>query len=255
LKPKKLGELKGPFIVWLFFTLYFATLMLLGGSSNGKLPQNVTALLVLSLVSSMSISYGVPLIFLLVFLAVWEKRRALRQIFSSIGLRKTGFVKSVFWGFALFPLMILIGLMTMALSYFLGPAPFLRASVYNSGQTPFWYLYYVVIYSFFPVAVVEEAWARGYMLDRLVPQHPSSLVKALPATLLSSFLFTLWHVPGYLWGYSFSIPWLVGLLTVNVFPLSVVLSVACVRARTRNIIGPVLVHFLLDAMPIILTLA
>jgi membrane protease YdiL (CAAX protease family) len=77
---------------------------------------------------------------------------------------------------------------------------------------------------FFPVAVVEEIVGRGYMLDRLMPQDPSSLVKALPAILLSSLFFTIYHVPTYLKGYAFSIPRTVGLLTLNVFPISVVLS-------------------------------
>jgi len=112
----------------------------------------------------------------------------------------------------------------------------------------------MIIYSFFPVAVVEEAFARGYMLDRLTPHHPSSIVKALTAIVLSSLLFTLWHVPGYLIAYSFSIPWVVGLLAGNVFPISLVLSIAYVRARTRNIVGPMLIHFLLNALPMILNL-
>jgi hypothetical protein len=55
-------------------------------------------------------------------------------------------------------------------------------------QVPTWYLWYMIIQFFFPVAVVEEAVGRGYMLDRLMPQHPASLVKALPAILLSSLL-------------------------------------------------------------------
>jgi len=106
----------------------------------------------------------------------------------------------------------------------------------------------MIIYAFFPVAVVEEAFGRGYMLDRLLPQHPSSLKKGLPAILLSSLLFTLWHLPGYVIGYRFSIPWIASLLAVNVFPLSVVLSVAYIRAKTRNIVDPLPIHFLLDAI-------
>ena len=59
----------------------------------------------------------------------------------------------------------------------------------------------------------------------------------------------------YLLLYPLSATGVVGLLAGNVFPISVVLGIAYVRARTRNIIGPVLVHFLLDSMPIILSLA
>jgi len=252
---KKLGETKGPLIVWLFFTLYFAIPILFSGSgsSSGTLPQNITASLLLALLMSIAIGWGGILVFLVIFLALWEKRRSLREIFSSVGLKKTGSVKSVLWSFALLPLLIAIALLgMMVLSYLLGPIP---SAVSGSVQIPAWYIWYMVIYSFFPVAVLEEATARGYMLDRLMPQHPSSLVKALPAMLLSSLLMTLWHIPAYLRVYAFPIPWTVGRLAGNVFPISIVLSIAYVRARTRNIIGPVLIHFLLDAMPIILMLA
>lgn len=249
---KKLGEIKGPFIVWLFVTLYFAIGMVFSGSANGTLPQNLTMLVVLNLLVAMARGWGVILAFLFIFLALWERRRRLRDIFSSVGLKREGSVKSVFWSFALFPMFIVIGLTVIMLSYFLGSLP---TPVSSNGQTPLWYLWYMVIYSFFPVAVVEEAIARGYMLDRLMLQHPSSLIKALPAILLGSLLFTLWHVPSYLVLYPLSATWIVGLLASNVFPVSVVLSIAYVRARTRNIIGPVLIHFLLDSMPIILSLA
>ena len=251
---KRLGQTKGPFIVWVFFTLYFAIPILFGGSSGGTFPQYVTVSVILGLLFGIAEGYGVLLIFLVVFLALWEKRRSFGEIFSSMGLRKTGSAKSVLWSIALFPLLIVIGSMLMVLSSFLGPIPFLSASVTNTTQYPSWYLYYMIVYAFFPVGVVEEAFARGYMLDRLMPQHPSSLKKALPAILLSSSLFTLWHLPGYLMGYRFSIPWVASLLAVNVFPISIVLSMAYVRAETRNIIGPVLIHFLLDAMTPILML-
>jgi len=113
----------------------------------------------------------------------------------------------------------------------------------------------MIIYSFFPVAVIEEAVARGYILDRLMPEHPSSIAKALPAIIISSLLSTLYHIPAYLGLYTFSLPWAVALLAGNVFPWSIALSVAYVRARSRNILGPVLIHFLADSMPIILSLA
>jgi len=248
---KKLGEIKGPFIVWLFVTLYFGIPMLSRGSSSGTLPQNVTVSLVLGLLIGMAIGWGGILVFLVIFLALWEKRRSLREIFASVGLRRTGSVKSVLWSFAFLPLCIVTGLMMILLSLFLGPVP---SAVSGSVQFPTWYTWYMVIYSFFPVAVLEEAVARGYMLDRLMPQHPSSLVKALPAMLLSSLLMTLWHVPAYLGVYAFPIPWVIGRLAGNVFPISVALSIAYVRARTRNILGPILIHFLLDAVPIILAL-
>jgi membrane protease YdiL (CAAX protease family) len=112
----------------------------------------------------------------------------------------------------------------------------------------------MIMYSFFPVAVVEEAIGRGYVLDRLMPQHPSSLVKALPAIILSSLLFTLYHLPSYLMLYSFSVPWTFALLASSVFPFSLALSIAYIRSKTRNILGPVLIHFLADGLPFVLML-
>jgi membrane protease YdiL (CAAX protease family) len=174
-----------------------------------------------------------------------------RDLFS-VGLKTKGAVKSVFWSIVITPLfLVLIGVMAMMFNYFLGPMPTL---VSDNGQIPLWFLYYIIVSSFFPVVVVEEAIARGYILDRLLPEHPSSLVKALPAILLGSLLFTLYHLPSYLGLYSFSTPRAVALLVGNVFPWSAGLSIAYVRARTRNIIGPVLIHFLADSMPIILML-
>ena len=249
---KNFGQMKGPFIVWLFVVTYFAVPILFGGSSEGTLPQEVTVSLVLNLLIAMALGWGGILVFLVIFLVLWEGRRSLKEIFSSVGLRRKGAVKSVFWSIVITPLLlIVIGVITMIFGHFLGSMPTL---VSNNGQTPLWFLHYMIIYSFFPVAVVEEAIARGYILDRLVPQHPSSLVKALPAILLSSLLFTLYHIPSYLGLYSFSAPWAVALLVGNVLPWSVGLSIAYVRARTRNIIGPVLIHFLADSIPIIVML-
>jgi len=253
MESKKLGETKGPFIVWLFFTLYFAIRIISGGSSRGTLPQAVTMSLVLYLLVAIAIGWGPIFVFLVIFLALWERLRSLKDIFSSVGLKMKGSVKSLFWGITIFPMFFVIGMLTVIFSYFLGPIP-IPTSASNNVQTPPWIPYYMIIYSFFPVAVVEEAWARGYMLDRLMPKHPSSLVKALPAILLSSILFTLYHLPSYLWLYSFSTPWLVALAAGNLFPWSVALSIVYVRARTRNILGPVLIHFLADSIPYFLML-
>lgn len=245
---EKFGEIKGPLIVWIFVTSYLTIGILFSSSEGGTLPQEVSLSLVFNLIIAMVRHWGVILVFLVVFLAFWEKRRSLREIFFSIGLKRKGSIKSVFWSIALFPFFLIIGFIAMMLSFFLGPFP---TAASNTGQVPLWYLYYMIIYSFFPVAVVEETVARGYMLDRLMPQHPSSLVKALPAILLSSLLFTLYHLPSYIGLYALSPSWVVALLAGNVFPWSIVLSIVYVRARTRNIMGPMLIHFLADSLPII----
>lgn len=250
---KKLGETKGPFIAWLFVTLCFIIPILFRSSSGGTLPQDITMSLVLSLLINMAIPWGVVLVFLVIFLAFWEKKRSFKEIFASLGLKREGSAKSVFWTLALIPFFLVIYLLLMIFSYFLGPFSFSQSLAPSGGQIPAWYPYYMIIYSFFPVAVVEEAFARGYMLNRLMPEHPSSLAKALPAIITSSLLFTFYHLPSYLRVYSFSLPWTTVLLVGNVFPWSIALSIAYVRARTRNILGPVLIHFLADSIPIILS--
>jgi len=245
----KFGETRGPFVVWLFFTLYLAAYIAIR-----RLFYVFTTLTLESLLIESAQVYGVLLVFLIAFLALWEKRRSLRNIFSSVGFKRKGTAKSVLWSFAPFPLFTVIGLVSMTLSNYLSSLPSLSVFVSSNGQFPLWYRYYLIAYALFPVAVVEEMFARGYVLDRLMPEHPSTLRKALPAILLSSFLFTIWHLPTYLAGYGLPSLQIAVLLAGNVFPISVVLSIAHVRSKSRNIAGPVLVHFLLDAIPVIITL-
>jgi len=252
---KKLGEIKGPIIVWIFVVSYLTVLAVFSGSSTGTLPQALTVSIVFALLIAMAQPFGLMLIFLVIFLALYEKRHSLVEIFSSVGLRRKGIRKSILWTFALIPLIFVVYLLLMMITYFLGPISFPQASSSNNGETPLWYLYYMILYSLFPVALVEETFARGYLLDRLMPRHPSRLLKALPAILLSSLLFTLYHLPTYLKVYQFSTAWAIALLTGNVFPWSIILSIAYVKAGTRNIIGPVVMHFLADSMPIVLKLA
>lgn len=196
--------------------------------------------------------YGVILASLVIFLMVWENRRSLKDIASSLGLKRQGTVGSLTWSFALFPVFVVIGLVSMMLASFLGPTASLNIVVSSNGQFPLWYRYYLIAQAFFPVAVVEEMFARGYLLDRFMPEHPSTVKRAMPAIFLSSILFAVWHLPSYLTGQGFSGLQVVVLLSANVFPLSLILGVAYVRARGRNIVGPVLVHFLLDAIPVII---
>jgi len=252
---KKLGDIKGPSLVWIFVLSYLTILAMLGESSKVTLPQALTVSIVFRLLIAMAQPFGVILAFLVIFLAFYEKRHSLIEIFSSVGLRRKGIRKSILWTFALIPLIFVVYLFLMMITHFLGPISFPQASGSNNGQTPLWYLYYMILYSLFPVALVEETFARGYLLDRLMPRHPSRLLKALPAILLSSLLFTLYHLPTYLKVYQFSTAWAIALLTGNVFPWSIILSIAYVKAGTRNIIGPVVMHFLADSMPIVLKLA
>lgn len=241
--PKKLGETKGPLIVALFFTLYPALLVTVFAPFT-----TIRSLTVENLVIQNLEFYGVLLIFLVAFVALREKRRSSGDIFSSLGLKPNGAGKSVLWTFALFPLFVVIGLASMLLSS-LATTP---TSASSPSQIPPWYFGYLIVQAFFPVAVVEEMVGRGYMLDRLIPQHPSSITKAAPAILVSALLFTVYHIPTYLTGYHFSIAQTAIALSLNVFPNTVIVSIAYVRSKTRNIIGPILMHFLLDALPIII---
>jgi len=71
---KKLGEAKGPFIVWLFVTLCFAIPILFRSSLGQLLPQDITVSLILSLLINMVIPWGIVIVFLDV-----EMARALRS--------------------------------------------------------------------------------------------------------------------------------------------------------------------------------
>jgi membrane protease YdiL (CAAX protease family) len=249
---RRLGETKGPLIAWFFTLLCFAVPVLLLRGSGQPVPQQPSPLLILWLLYNVAVPWGIVIIFLIVFLAYWEKNRSLKGIFTSLGLKREGAAKSIAWTLALAPFFLIVYLLLTLFSVFLGPIPFLRIAGPVSSTIPAWYPFYMIAYAFFPVAIVEEALARGYILDRLLAEHPSTLRRALPALLLSSVLFTLYHLPGYLGVYSFSAPWTIALLAGNVFPWSLVLGVAYVRAHARNIVGPVLIHFLADAVPMML---
>jgi membrane protease YdiL (CAAX protease family) len=248
------GEIKGPvFVLVLILCLFVPVLLLFRGSSGGSIPQNISAALILGQLTSFGLTYGVWIVVFVGFLAVWEKRRSLKDILYSVGFKKEGLGKSIFWGLLiLIPVGLVFYFVTMLSGNLLGPITQVTNS--SGASPPTWYICYLIIYAFFPVAIFEEAFGRGYMLDRLMPQKPSGIKEALPAIILSSILFTLFHVPSYILSYSFSPIWAVTLLIGNVLPNSVFLSVSYVRSRTRNIGGPILAHFLMDSGPYLLML-
>lgn len=217
------------------------------------MPQHISGALILGQLTSFGLTYGIWIIAFIGFLAVWEKKHSLKDILGSIGFKKEGLGKSVFWGLLiLIPAGLVFFFVTALFGSLLGP---MSQGTSSSGPSPpTWYLYYLIIYAFFPVAIFEEAFGRGYILDRLMPKKPSSLKEAFPAIFLSSILFTLFHVPSYVLLYSVSPIWAVVLLLGNVLPNSIFLSISYVRSRTRNIGGPVLAHFLMDALPYVLML-
>ena len=244
-KPRRFGETKGPLLVSLVVFAYFVAVVLLVHPTGVSLPEQLTLAVLARLLANAAIGYG-PLVLVLIVYEGWiEGRRSVRDVLAGLGFRRQGVDRSLLWSFLLFPAYAVVGLFTLMVASYVAPPS-------GGGPVPAWYPYYLVLYAFFPVAVVEEAFGRGYLLDRLMPAHPSGLLQAGPAILLSSFLFTLYHLPSYLVAYSFSPTRTLVLLAVNVFPLSVLLAVAYVRSRTRSAAGPVLIHFLLDALPYVL---
>lgn len=248
------GEIKGPiFVTILILCLFVTVLLLFRGSSGGSIPQDISGALILGVLTSFGLTYGVWIVAFVVFLDVWEKRRSLRDILSSVGLKKEGLGKSIFWGLLI---LIPVGLVFFLVTAFFGSllGPITQATNSSGASPPTWYTYYLIIYAFFPVAIFEEAFGRGYMLDRLMPHKPSGIKEALPAIILSSILFTLFHVPSYVLVYSISPMWVVVLLIGNVLPNSIFLGIGYVRSRTRNIGGSILAHFLMDSFPYLLML-
>ncbi|HYM40990.1 MAG TPA: CPBP family intramembrane glutamic endopeptidase [Thermoplasmata archaeon] len=237
--------MKGPLAVSLVVLAYFIAVAALVQTSGGPLPQQLTLDVVARLLANAALGYG-PLLLALIGYEVWvERRRSVREIFVGLGFRSQGARRSLLWSIGLFPVYAVVSVLTLMVASYTAPPS-------GGGTIPGWYPYYLVVDAFFPVAVVEEAFGRGFLLDRLMPAHPSGLLQAVPAILLSSLLFTLYHVPYYLAAYSFSPAHTLLLLAVNVFPLSILLAGAYVRSRARNVAGPVLIHFLLDALPYVL---
>ncbi len=244
-KPRRFGEIKGPLAVSLVVFAYFAAVMSLANPAGESLPQQLSLAVVARLAANAAVAYG-PLVLVLIVYEGWvERRRSVRDIFAGLGFRRQGVGRSLSWSLVVFPGYVVVGVLSLMVAGYAAPPS-------GGGTVPAWYPYYLILDAFFPVAVVEEAFARGFLLDRLMPAHPSGLLQAMPAILLSSLLFALYHLPTYLVAYSFSPTRAFLPLAVNVFPLSVLLGVAYVRARARNVAGPVLVHFLLDALPYVL---
>ncbi len=238
----RVGEWKGPILVWLVLTAF---------GTAATFFVRFAELTLTSAILGAAVFYGFTTVFLVGFVSLHEKRR-LRTVFASLGLRKAGAGRSLEWALLLFPAVVGVSLAgTTALSLTLGPLP---PQVTHTGSLPPWVLWFTLVEAFFPVAIVEEMYGRGYLLDRLMPTHPARLREAGPAILVSAVLFALWHVASYLQAYQFSVAWTVGLIGLNVFPLSVVVGVAYVRSRTQNIAGVILLHFLLDALPVVAAL-
>jgi membrane protease YdiL (CAAX protease family) len=104
----------------------------------------------------------------------------------------------------------------------------------------------IIIISAFSTAVTEETVIRGYILDRLMPAHPSTLRQSLNAVIITSVMMMSYHAAPYINSYGYPLS-LTAVSLVSVFVYSIFLSFAYVRSRVRNASGPILFHFLLDA--------
>ena len=194
------------------------------------------------------LEYAPVLLFLFLFVWLYEKRErtgGITSILSSVGWSRNGLGKSLKW--ALIFLLVLV------------PVSFILSAVESSASVgtgssstqpattsiPLAALVIIVI-SAFATAVTEETAVRGYILDRLMPAHPSTLRLSLNAVIIASVMQMTYHAAPYLNTYGYSLPvTVVGL--VSVFLYSIFLSFAYVRSRVRNASGPILFHFLLDA--------
>lgn len=189
----------------------------------------------------------IPL-FLVLFVRHYEKSVSATSAIASLGLNRRGIKSSLIWIVPFFVLLaVVIEVWTVFTQALLGPN-FVTA-ISGSNKTPQWYAILIIISALFN-AVMEETLGRGYMLDRLMPAHPTSLAAALPAVLAVSTLGTLYHIGPYLLSYQFS-PISSFYNLVVVFLCFAFIGFAYVRSRVRNISGPILMHFLLDALPFV----
>jgi membrane protease YdiL (CAAX protease family) len=166
-------------------------------------------------------------------LRLQEKRRSLKDLLVSVGFRKQGIGKSILWTMAcIIPYIVVIFLIS-------GKSLIQQATSLKS-VIPTWLIICNIIYFLVLVAAFEESFFRGYLLDRFMPEHPSSIKKALPAILLSSLFFMIYHTPILVFnGNLFSL--------APILVISLLLCLGYVRSRNRNIIGPVIAHFLIDS--------
>lgn len=244
---------KGPIFVWLFALVYWAAVSFFAhssSSSTSQLPSSLTSSEALGLVAGVLVEYGPILLFLVLFVRYYEKRqgRGLWSLVASIGWNRTGVRRSLKWALIFFIVAIPMGLLMFVLESAIAGtgAEHLAGSTSSStGAVPAWYIA-VAFATLFVDVVTEETVTRGYILDRLMPLHPSTLRQSLSIVLVVSVMMSLYHLVPYLYTYGFS-PALTGVNLVADFLYSILVSFAYIKSRARNVSGPILFHFLLDA--------
>jgi membrane protease YdiL (CAAX protease family) len=240
---------KGPVLVWLFILSYWTLTSFFGrASSVSQLPSAISISMWVTFIAGQLLEYAPVLLFLFLFVWIYERRErsgGIRSLFSSVGWNRNGLGKSLKWALVFLlivaPISIVLSSVESSVSVGTGSSSTQPAMT----SIPLAALIIIVI-SAFATAVTEETAVRGYILDRLMPAHPSTLRLSLNAVIIASVMQTSYHAASYINTYGYSLPvTVVGL--VSVFVYSIFLSFAYVRSRARNASGPILFHFLLDA--------
>ncbi len=233
--------------VWVFVLAYFGIAFIvasrMGSGSQYQIPPSFSLPFAVSLVDGELISF-VPIMFFLVYYVRHHEGGSFRSTISSLGLNRYGVGRSLLWS------MVFTAMLALAVLLWEGLMAGLFGSSFTTAQTlassvPRWYAAAIMI----PIllnAIMEESVGRGYMLDRLMHSHPAGLRGSLPAVLGVSTLGMLYHIPTYFLGYHFSPLSLLFNFGV-VFLSFTFVGLGYVRSRVRNIAGPILAHFLLDA--------
>jgi membrane protease YdiL (CAAX protease family) len=240
---------KGVMAVWLFIFSYWAlTSFFARASSVSQIPPVITASLWLTFIAGQLVEYATVLLFLFFFMWLYEKNRrsvGIKNLFSSVGWNKTGIRQSLKWAVIFLLILAPISLVLSGVQS-LAAVGTEGASTQSATTSIPLSAFIIIIISTSGTAVTEETVVRGYILDRLMPTHPSTIRQALNAIIITSVIMMSYHAAPYLNSYRYSLPLTaVGLLSVFVY--SIFVSFAYVRSRVRNASGPILFHFLLDA--------
>ncbi len=239
----------GALVVWLFVFLYWSLTSFLGrAGSVSQIPSNMTSEMWLTFILNQLVVYAPVLLFLLFFVALYERKErsgGIVSLLSSVGWTRTGVWRSVKWALAFLLILVPISFAFQGLQSLVAAETGGATPQPTTATIPLSALLVVVI-SAFATAVTEETTVRGYILDRLMSAHPSTLRESVNAALVVSVMMASYHAAPYLNTYGFSLPvTVIGL--VSVFVYSIFLSFAYVKSRVRNSFGPILFHFLMDA--------
>jgi membrane protease YdiL (CAAX protease family) len=240
---------KGAVAVWLFILSYWALTSFFGRvESVSKIPSVMTASLWLIFIAGQLVEYAPVLLFLFFFVWLYEKSKrsgGIKTLFSSVGWSRTGIGQSLKWAVVFLLILAPISLVLSSLQSLVAAGTEAASTQSATTSIPLSSLI-VIIISAFGTAVTEETAVRGYILDRLMPAHPSTLGQSLNAVIMASVMMMSYHAAPYINSYRYPLP-LTAVSLVSVFVYSIFLSFAYVRSRVRNASGPILFHFLLDA--------